>query len=161
MANANVKSHGPTLPIKCSLCQHNGLDLIEEQSAFDYRAWILQLFCGSAPVWHIQCSQCQNRTPVPASEVNGMKKLNLAAKNCHAGKTSEDDFYSMVLNSELPCVEDLISHSKQWICSACDSENPPTFEVCWNCNEEHPNPEQLVAVSDKKLSFKQNSVFGY
>ncbi len=24
---------------------------------------------------------------------------------------------------------------KNWICSHCSNSNPPTFDLCWNCNQ--------------------------
>ena len=28
-----------------------------------------------------------------------------------------------------------IEDRKQWICKYCSKHNPPSFEICWNCNK--------------------------
>ena len=158
----DVHNHGPTLPMKCAQCRHSGLNLTERKNLL-WSPWniLLRFFGGSAPVWHLQCPQCHNQTEIPPAEIAGIKEINHMAHNCRLGKINKNDFYSTVAESKLTCVKDLIIRSRQWTCCACSCENPATFEFCWNCNTEHPEPEKIIACEKASLHSHTDPLSGH
>ena len=51
-----------------------------------------------------------------------------------------------------------LASASPWICSRCDEQNEPAFEVCWGCNKTQSDGDKLGRREEPGASTKQDSV---
>lgn len=76
-------------------------------------------------------------------------------QNEHSGRTAipgfrppaevwviRDDDYESARKVVIDTIAMLDSkvESKPWVCPACKESNPQSFEMCWNCGQDHITP---------------------
>lgn len=154
--------HGLALPYKCSNCSSFGLNLKE----LPFRGTgygILNLYLKSKGKtksnWVYECNECGLQTDLDEDEVPEVIELKNKADELSAGTISDKDFMQILSSSTSNTVQEIYKRSFTWTCDACQNEVPPTFEVCWNCGAECPEPEKLIQ-TDTQIQINTSCLTG-
>ena len=158
----NGIDHGSTLPYKCSGCGSFGLNLKEHPKASTGNLisnLALKVWGKDRPLYFFECPSCKLIIEIPDEEAEEVKKLNIKAEEFQEGLISEKEYIDTLLQTDSKTVKQIYERSNSWDCPECSNEVPATFEVCWNCGTECPNPENL-AEAEGELKLNTSCVFG-
>ena len=156
------KDYGITLLCKCSNCNSQGISFKEYsgKSIGDIFVDILLNFWGkSRSAYYFECPNCHMVWDIPDNEVEEVHRLNSLAKNLNNGSVSENEYLHAFKNSGSKTVKQIYDRSNTWICAQCNSEVPATFEVCWSCGSDCPDPECLTE-TEGEVKINTSCVFG-
>lgn len=154
--------HGSTLPYKCTVCNSFGFSLKEhhQNGTGDIMIGILiKLWGKDRPLFYFECVSCKLAVEIPDEEAEEVKRLNTKAKEFQEGFISEKEYIDSLLETDSKTVKQIYERSNSWDCPECSNEVPATFEVCWNCGTDCPNPENLTK-AEGELKLNTSCVFG-
>ncbi|NQZ56216.1 MAG: hypothetical protein HRT88_01930 [Lentisphaeraceae bacterium] len=150
--NTDGVDHGPALPLSCPMCQHCGFNLIEKKGlrSTNWVHVLISLLTMEPPGWFLRCISCSYEQYVPYEDLAEMVKFNHDARDCQCGKLSDEKYWARVCSCQVKCVVELKKRARLWECLECECDNPPSFEICWNCgaNSEEQRIVELKMGSD-------------
>lgn len=149
----NDIDHGLALPINCFKCDSGAIHLFEyprPRSQGFFKLFIYRLSFSNASIWGLRCNSCKAELEVPKNELAAIKEINSQTSLLQKGEISTDEYVSKIQESHLPEISSKLNILHNWTCAECESENPLTFETCWNCSTPHPQPENLIPAAPRR-----------
>jgi hypothetical protein len=156
--------HGFILPFKCTSCQARGQKLIEVKTSIspgDLFGLVVSIILSKERAsWFFECVECGLETNIPSEETEVIKALNEQSQLFQLEKMTQDEYFTIVMETESKTIKDMYARSKSWECPSCQTDIPATFATCWNCGEECPNPEDLALFEGEAMDLNVNVFFG-
>ena len=153
---------GNIIPFKCSHCKESSLHLFE--SSHIPMPGLFSLFSNinkeRAPLWFVKCKSCGLESEAQEEDTPFLLSIIEEAERLKAGEIKPEEYYTLFWETESKFIKELYLRTLAWSCSECDNDDiPMTFETCWNCGAECPEPEKILNI-DGNISFDESPVFG-
>ena len=156
------KDYGVLLPFKCTVCDWKGSNLVKlhDKTISSYLKLLMRLALMTKPKnWIFYCEQCELQTDIPEQEVEMVLGLHKQYEQLERGELELESYLTELLKNDSKTIQDLYSRSRAWDCPECETKVPPTFETCWNCGTDCPEPSLLIAF-DEQLDISSDPLFG-